>query len=685
MTNRLADESSPYLQQHKDNPVDWYPWGEEAKKIAKDLNKPLFISIGYSTCHWCHVMARESFEDEVTAAYMNANFVNIKMDREEYPGVDKAYQEMFQMLHRRGGGWPLSVWAHPDGTPFYIGTYFPEKPRHSMPSFMDVNQQLMAMWGTDRQALDTQGSRLAAALRQSGSNWKAGTKELSEDLYYKEIIGLQSRFDTQFGGIGGAPKFPRIETLRYLLREGLVKDIKEAISFVSFTYHKMSRGGIYDQLGGGFARYSVDREWLVPHFEKMLYDNGALLQLGAELAQATDDKFVEFVVRDTIAWMAREMRHPGGAFYAAQNAESEGREGAFFVWHVPELREVLGEHYGLAASRYGITDSGNFDDPHHPEIKGMNVLSVVKTIDQLVEEFEKDRDEIIDGLEHIRKTLYEVRDKREHPSTDTKILTSWNGIAIRGLLAAGQLLDYDKATQLGLEALEFLVTHHIKEDTVLRRYHETEETKMVEGVLDDYSFLIASLIDAYEVTDDFEKIRLARKILQWTDTKFFNTDEGLYYVNPSGADDLFAPVLQTTDDSMASGLGVMVYNLFKLGKYLEEPALISRGDEIINRLLKYAGDYPGAMSTTLNSASPYFRYPHELVLTHPTPELDRAVLSHFIPDRLVYRYHGESDKPDWEVLENRTESSEPTVYICKGQTCSLPLHSVDSVHEELQR
>ena len=687
MPNQLADESSPYLQQHKNNPVNWYPWGKEAFEKAREEDKLLFISIGYSSCHWCHVMARESFEDEETAQYLNDHFISIKVDREEYPGIDKAYQEMFQMIHQRGGGWPLSVWAQPDGTPFYIGTYFPDSPRHNMPSFMDVNQRIVKLWQEEPDALQQQGGRLAIALKQMGEGWNNNHSELTEDLYYKEIIGIQRRFDETFGGIGTAPKFPHVSTLRFLLREGLYKDIPDIVDFVSFTFHKMAKGGIYDQLGGGFARYSVDRQWLVPHFEKMLYDNGALIKLGAELAEINGDQFIEFIVKDTINWLAREMRHEHGGFYSALNAESEGREGAYYVWYQDELQELLGDHYPLAAARYGISKEGNFEDPHHPEITGMNILSLSKSIQQLGEEFDQSEEEIIAALQQIRKILFEHREHREKPSTDTKILTSWNCIAIRGLLTAGELLEYPQATKLAVDALNFLLEYNVTKSMVRRKYMKSTEDfedREIDGILDDYSFMMAALIDAYEHTDNFDYILTADKILKLTDTKFYDEAEGIYFLNPSTSEDLFNRVVQVSDDSMESGLGVLVYVLFKLGKYLEKPELISRGDDLINKLSSRYADYPGATSTLLNSASMYLRYPDEIVMVHPTAELNDAVLSSYTHNRLIYRYDGQSsDKPDWEVLENRTDRTEPTVFICRGQTCSLPLTSAEQVKNEL--
>jgi uncharacterized protein YyaL (SSP411 family) len=691
VVNRLAKESSPYLQQHKHNPVNWWPYSEEAFQEAKKLNLPIFISIGYSTCHWCHVMARESFEDEETAKFMNENFINIKIDREEYPDVDKAYQEMYQMLNRRGGGWPLSVFAHPDGSPFFIGTYFPKKASFGMVSFMNLCQQIVDAWIKDKEAVEKQATNLVRGLKSLGEYMYQSQGDLTEELFAKEIAGIQKRFDGTDGGIGSAPKFPRISLFRFLLQEGHSKGIPDLIGYTRFTYYKMSKGGIYDQLGGGFARYSVDSKWLVPHFEKMLYDNAGLIQLGAEIYAVTKDEFVSWVVKDTINWLEREMISPQGGFYSALNAESEGREGTFFVWNLNEMQELLGEKFNIARLRYGITEKGNFKDPHHPEIKGMNVLSIVKSMQEIAAETNMDEDEVFNELNEIRQILFENRFKREAPSTDTKQITAWNCLMIRALLVAAELINYPKAGDIALRALQFIIDQNLKSDVVLRTYQSDGDyiNRNIQGVLPDYSFLISALIQAFEYTDNWEYVEIAEKVHDIAEAQFFDPEIGIYFLNSSSETKLLGRVVAISDDSMSSGLGAMVENLFKLGKYTMNDDLVQRGKRLGERFVKRLNEFPGSMSTLLIGITNYIRYPTEIVIVNgKEDEINNSHNSVYIPHRLVYRWNemNKNDgRPKWDVLENRDKTELGTVFICKGMTCSMPLIAKNAVIEELSR
>jgi uncharacterized protein YyaL (SSP411 family) len=695
--NRLAKEVSPYLQQHKKNPVDWWPYSKEAFDAAKKADKPVFISIGYSTCHWCHVMARESFSDQETADFMNSNFVNIKMDREEYPGVDKAYQEMFQLLNRRGGGWPLSVWTHPDGSAFFIGTYFPKKANFGLHSFMDVNKRIVEAWQNERDTLDSQATSLTRGLRSMGAYMYQQSKHVTEEDYKKEILELQRKMDHRDGGIGSAPKFPRFSVLRFLLHEGFLKEKQELIDFVRFTFTKMMRGGIYDQLGGGMSRYSVDSKWLVPHFEKMLYDNAGLIQLGAELFAITKDPYIEFTVKDTINWIAREMKSPIGGFFAAMNAESKDdrnveREGAYFVWTQKELQKLLGHDFKYAQHRYGITEKGNFKDPHHPDAKGMNVLSIVKNMQEIASELDISEELVFQKLGSIRQTLFEERLKRSPPSTDTKIITSWNAMLIKSLFIAAEYLNYPEASKFAKGALDFIFENLVEQNTVLRRFHilsDGQEERKIDGVLDDYSLLISALIQAYEYTDNWDHLIKAKRIQDLTDAKFYDETEGVYFLNPITEDSFVSRVIQASDDSMASGLAATVDNLFKLGKYFEDNDLLNRGQRVAQKFGGRVNEYPGAMSALLISMSYYLRYPTEIVIVQDNENhLGNAHFGNFLPRRLVYKWNDKNNKdarPKWEVLEGRTEVETPTVYICKGMTCSLPLIKADSVQQELSK
>ncbi|OLS19325.1 MAG: hypothetical protein HeimC2_41610 [Candidatus Heimdallarchaeota archaeon LC_2] len=689
MVNRLGKESSPYLQQHKDNPVHWWAYSDEAFDEAKKTNKPIFISIGYSTCHWCHVMARESFQDEVTANFMNDNFINIKIDREEYPDVDKAYQEMYQMLNRRGGGWPLSVYAHPDGAPFFIGTYFPKQSSFGMISFMNLNNQIITSWKDDREAVEKQATNLIRGLRSLGEYMYQSRGDLSDDLFVKEIEGIQKRFDGKDGGIGSAPKFPRISLFRFLLQEGVTKDLSDLVGFTRFTFHKMAKGGIYDQLGGGFARYSVDAKWLIPHFEKMLYDNAGLIQLGSELFSIVKDPFILWVVQDTINWVKREMLSPQNGFYSALNADSEGREGKFFVWQLDEINKILGDDFEIAQLRYGLTRKGNFNDPHNPKIKGMNVLSIVKTMPEIATELNIDKEDVFNRLNNIRQILFENRFNRVPPSTDTKQITAWNCLMIRALLVAAESLGDVEAGNMALRALDFIINENLNNNLLLRTFQSEggHIKRNIEGVLPDYSFLISALIQAFEYTDNWGFIVIANKVHKLAEMKFYDEKAGIYFLNSSSDINLISRVVSISDDSMSSGMGMMVENIFKLGKYTMNQLLIDRGKQIAEKFVGRINEFPGSMSTLLMGVTNYIRYPTEIVIVNDeNKELDKGFQSVYIPHRLVYRWNNKNKtdgRPKWDVLESRIDTELPTVFVCQGMTCSLPITSVQDLIKEL--
>ncbi len=664
--------------------MDWYPYCDDAFEHAKKEDKILFISIGYSTCHWCHVMARESFSDDETAKFMNEHFVSVKIDREEYPDIDRIYQEAYQLMYRRGGGWPLTVYAFPDGNPFFIGTYFPKDPAYGMNAFMEVNRSIVDAWENRRDELIKASQSLRGGLIQFNEyNIKKG--KLDDTLYDLEVNRLEERFDGEYGGIGTAPKFPQVAAMRFLLQQGIYKKREDIAEFVRFTYHKMSMGGIYDQIGGGFSRYSVDRYWMIPHFEKMLYDNAGLLLLGAELRTALGDRFSEWVIYDVITWLNREMRDHRHIYYSAMNAESEGMEGKYYVWTLDEIQTILGDLTKYAIYRYNITEKGNFKDPHHPQMSGLNVLTIKHTIASCAKYFNLSEQEMVDKLNIIRTKLFEYRSKREEPSTDTKMIVSWNAyLAIAFFMVAESILFKD-ASQYAEDILEFILKQQIVDNKYLKRiYHKKindQKDSSAMGTLDDYSYLIAALIQAFEYTDKWYYIVYAEKILKMADNIFYEND--LYYFNSSESD---IRVIQATDESMPSALAIMVNNLFKLGKYLENNDYVLRGEKITEKFAGNFGKIPGAMNQFMLSAIPYIHYPIEIVITDAEgTDLDTAFYGLYLPNRLIYRWNNRNKndgRPIWHVIEERA-IGKPTVYICHGQTCSLPMHTNNEVREYL--
>jgi len=475
--NKLKHEASPYLRQHANNPVEWFPYGEDALREAKEKNKLIFLSIGYSSCHWCHVMARESFQDEKVANYMNTNFISIKVDREERPGLDKVMQELYQLTNKRGGGWPLSVWMTPDAKPIFLGTYFPNSPRHGLPSFQQLNERIVELWETQRSDVIQQAENISKGTAMLGMQVLSGRSEIEEDVHSKILSAIMRRVDRKYGGIGAAPKFPRVSTLTYLLSEGVRKGDSDMVNSVEFSYLKMIRGGFYDQLDGGFARYSVDTKWLVPHFEKMLYDNGALLSLGADLYAVTSNKEIEKALYKTIDWLEKEMLSKSGGFTASMNAESEGEEGKFYVWTQQEISDLLGEDMQIACMYFGITKKGNFKDPYHPEKLGMNILSICSTIENLAEEFSLPPEDIQDVIDRSITKMIRFRDKRIKPDLDDKIISSWNGIMISGLINVHEKTGDLRSLRLAEGAIRNLRSH-FRDGYILRYTKEGDEREI---------------------------------------------------------------------------------------------------------------------------------------------------------------------------------------------------------------
>ncbi|MBW1907636.1 MAG: thioredoxin domain-containing protein [Deltaproteobacteria bacterium] len=434
MPNHLENETSPYLLQHVDNPVDWYPWGEEAMRLAKEQDKPILLSIGYAACHWCHVMAHESFEDQVTAEQMNADFINVKVDREERPDVDSIYMQAVNAMTGRGG-WPMTVFLTPDGKPFYAGTYFPNEPRHGMASFQQILTGVIQAWRNDRENVVGSASEVAQQLQAlSGVGFEE--QPLDEEIFRSALRGLGQRFDASWGGFGDAPKFPQSMTIEFLLRESIRGENDNALEMAEGTLRKMAEGGMYDQIGGGFARYSVDHRWLVPHFEKMLYDNAQLARVYLHAWQVTGNDFYRRITEETLDYVLREMRHEDGGFYSSQDADSEGVEGKFYVWSADEIREALGEEADTFMRVYGVSNEGNWE--------GHNILNLRLA-------------GALDGrIAAARATLYELRSKRIWPGLDDKVLTSWNGLMLAAFAEAGQALgraDYIEAAESNADFL----------------------------------------------------------------------------------------------------------------------------------------------------------------------------------------------------------------------------------------
>src|SRR5687768_16838186 len=507
MANRLANETSPYLLQHGDNPVDWYPWGPEALERARAEDRPILLSIGYAACHWCHVMAHESFEDEATAAVMNERFINIKVDREERPDIDGIYMQAVQAMTGHGG-WPMTVFLTPAGEPFYGGTYFPPEDRHGMPSFQKVLTSVSDAYATQKNRVE----RTAAAMREVYANAMApatSTGTVTAQTLERAYRAIAKRIDLRHGGLEGAPKFPPTMTLDFMLRYWKRTGTEWAREMVLHSFRKMARGGIYDQVGGGFARYAVDAVWLVPHFEKMLYDNALLVRLGAHVWQATGDAEVRRVTEETIDWLRREMTSPDGGFHSSLDADSEGHEGKFYVWTSQELDELLGDDAELVKSYYGVTRAGNFE--------GKSILFVPFEPAQVAGRAGVTDSELMATVERAKKALYDVRAKRVWPGLDDKILAGWNGLMLRGLAEAARVFGRPEDRALAVKNGEFLFSRMVRDGRALRSFKNGEAR--LAGYLEDHAALGLGALGLYELTFDAAWLDRARAMcdamLRW--------------------------------------------------------------------------------------------------------------------------------------------------------------------------
>ncbi|MBU0512031.1 MAG: thioredoxin domain-containing protein, partial [Chloroflexi bacterium] len=552
MPNHLAHETSPYLLQHADNPVDWYPWGEDALQKAKAEDKPIFLSIGYSACHWCHVMAHESFEDEAVAAIMNEHFVSIKVDREERPDLDRIYMSAVQTMTGRGG-WPMSVFLTPEGQPFFGGTYFPPAPRYGMASFPEVLLSVSDAWQNHRQELISDGRQLVETIRHQGKIHQGSAAALNSAALESAFREISQSFDHVHGGWGGAPKFPQPMTLEFLLRYHHTTGESRALEMVTQTLEAMARGGMYDQLGGGFHRYSVDDHWLVPHFEKMLYDNAQLARVYLHAWQSTGNPFFRTITEEILDYIVREMSSREGGFYSTQDADSEGKEGKFFVWAATEIRSLVGTEAEAFMAAYRSTASGNFE--------GQNILEFVGQIDQRAE------------FAEARRKLLAARERRVHPGRDEKIITSWNGLMLAAFAEAARALKRDEYRLAAEHSADFLLRELRRADG--RLWHTWKATAgagaaKINGYLDDYTHLIEGLLELYQTTFEPRWYQAARELADEM-LEHFSAPEGGFFDTSDDHEKLFIRPRELQDNAVPSGNAMAAGVLLRLAGLAVEP------------------------------------------------------------------------------------------------------------------
>jgi len=668
--NRLAAETSPYLLQHASNPVDWHPWGDAAIARARAEGKPILLSIGYSACHWCHVMAHESFEDEATAALMNRLFVNVKLDREERPDLDKVYQIAHQALAQRGGGWPLTMFLAPgDLTPFFGGTYFPKQARYGMPAFADVLERVAAAWRDRRADIATHNAALRGLFDELVPDAPPADLVLTDAPLQLARRRLESAFDPVHGGFGAAPKFPHAASIELLLRD---LQAGEARRMVATTLRGMAEGGIFDQVGGGFCRYSVDAAWMIPHFEKMLYDNGALLALCAQAAVALDDPVLREAALATAGWALREMRAPEGGFYAALDADSEGHEGRFYVWRPDEVASILApDEYRAVARRYGLDREPNFEGAWH--------LHAYQSIGEVAAGLAMTEPATVALLEAGRAKLLAARSRRVRPQLDDKVLTAWNALMIRGLAVSGRMLGERRFVDAAQGAIDFLRGHAWADG----RLHATWKAGAARfpAYLDDHAFLLDALLEAMQARFRSADLAFARDVADALLGQFEDRERGGFWFTAAGADTPLGRTKGFADDAMASGNGVAAQALARLGWLLGEPRYLDAAERAVLAGFASMQRAPEGHAAMLNALDECLAPVEIVVIRGAGRELAAwhdALARQYAPRRLTFAIAADAgDLP--EALASKPPCGAAVAYVCRGPVCSEPVTELASL------
>jgi len=669
--NRLAAETSPYLLQHAGNPVDWYPWGPEALSRATQEDRPILLSIGYSACHWCHVMAHESFEDADTAAVMNRLFVNVKLDREERPDLDKVYQIAHQVLTQRGGGWPLTMFLTPDDlTPFFAGTYFPKEPRYGMPGFVDVLERVAAYYRDHREDIRRQNGSLRDVFTDLVPPG-AGDEPLSPAPIDAARGQLESSFDDKFGGFGGAPKFPHPASIERLLRDwqataGETEPDLKALFMATLTLKRMSEGGLYDQLGGGFCRYSVDPYWMIPHFEKMLYDNGPLLALTAQAAIATGDGFFRRTAVETAQWAVREMRSPEGGFYSTLDADSEGHEGRFYVWDRKQVAALLtGDEYAAFARRFGLDREANFEGAWH-----LHCFASVETIAGEQGLTPAATAEIIDAA---RAKLLAVRNKRIWPARDDKVLTAWNGLMIRGLAIAARALYRPDFAVAATDAVDFLHSRCLRDGQLYASWKDGRAR--FPAYLDDHAFLLDGLLELLQARWRAADLDFARWLADALLERFQDRERGGFWFTAEGQDPPLYRPKGFADEATPSGNGVAAFALARLGWLLGETRYLDAAEQTLRGGWASINRAPQSHAMMLTALEEFLKPPQVVILRGSDAELgpwSASLAMLYAPRRMAFAIPG--DAPDLpEALAAKRPRESAVAYLCEGPQCSEPI------------
>jgi uncharacterized protein YyaL (SSP411 family) len=688
-TNRLIQEKSPYLLQHAHNPVDWHAWGPDAFEKARQEDKPIFLSIGYSTCHWCHVMERESFENEELAAVLNRYFVPVKVDREERPDVDRIYMTFVQAT-TGGGGWPMSVWLTPDLKPFFGGTYFPPESRWGRPGFRQILEQLAMAWTSSRGEIAQSGEDVVRQL-QAMVNAEGGGR-FDAAILDSSFYQFRRSFDSRLGGFGGAPKFPRPVSLNFLLRYSYLKKNDEAAEMALVTLREMAKGGMNDQLGGGFHRYSVDARWFVPHFEKMLYDQGQLAMSYLEAYQITGEERFAQVARDVLDYVLRDMTDVSGGFYSAEDADSvidpahpkEKGEGAFYIWSREELDRVLGEPTAEWFSwRYGVEESGNVHEDPHGEFQGRNILYERFTVEETARHFDVPVDEMKRTLRDAAAKLMAQRGKRVRPHLDDKVLTGWNGLMISAFAKAAQVLREPKYLQAAQRAAKFILDNLCREGRLIRRWRAGEAA--IDAFLDDYAFFAQALLDLYEADFDESHVQTAAALTHRMRELFEDQSAGGFFSTSESDASLVMRIKEDQDGAEPSGNSVAILNLIRLSRMTGGDDYRTAAERALNAFSRRMNNAPSGLPQMLVAMMYYTTPPRQVVLAGERdalqPMLD-VLHRRFLPFHTILWAGSRELNPE---LRNMTASGgQATAFVCENFTCQLPATDAPQFAELLQ-
>jgi uncharacterized protein len=682
-TNRLSAETSPYLRKHAHNPVDWFPWGGDALAAAQQQRKPIHLSVGYNACHWCSVLEEESFEDEDTARILNENFVNIKVDREERPDIDRIYQIAQQMLTQRGGGWPLTMFlTHDDQRPFFGGTYFPKEARYGLPAFKDILLRVAEYYREHGEDLRKQNDALMSAFAQLNPAPAAADTELSDAPLQSCRAQLARGFDARHGGFGGAPKFPHPLTIERLLRDWHASTTAaepdlQALHMATFTLRRMAEGGINDQLGGGFCRYSVDEYWMIPHFEKMLYDNGALLAVYAQAAFAGGDALYGRVAQETAGWTLREMQSPQGGYYSSLDADSEGHEGKFYAWDRSEIEAHLtaGE-FAVFAPRFGLDKPANFEGRWH--------LRVCAPVDEIAKRVARTPAQVEALLEAARARLFDLRAQRVRPARDEKVLTSWNALMIRGMAIAARALGRDELGESASRALAFIRGTLWRDGRLLAT--SMAGRAHLNAYLDDYVYLVDAVLELQQLRFAGDELEFARQLLEAVLEHFPDREAGGFFFTSADHEALIHRSKVFGDDATPSGNGIAARVLLRMGHLLGEPRYLTAAERTLRAAWPALVQHPQAHVALLNALEELLHPPEIVILRGAAPAIEgwrRELARPFAPRRLVLAIP--ADAPDLPpALADKAARAHPVAYVCRGSTCSAALDSLEALLAELR-